>query len=469
MAEAARAKPMWLVMTALMLADLTSSLETSMIFSAFPTIVRETGDMVAAGWLITAFAIVAAISAAVGGRLGDIFGRRRILIIVLLGCTGGSLLSWLGQSLELIIAGRALQGVSGAVLPLCFGLLRRECNAIDLPFLVGILTGVYAGAGALGYLSGAYFAQYLHWQWMFALTAILPVLAIAAIMLAIPRSEPVEGNTRIDWLGALLLGVAISAFLLTISRSSSWGWLSSNALAGWLVAAGAAAGWLWWELRHPDPLINIRLLGDRQIAIANSITVLLAVGALQLPLVLMLLLQQPAVTGIGLGIGAVLAAILKLPGNGCSGLAAVFSGHSTRRRGPRFSAIVGGLCLVAAWAAVILWPNSLAVVTFTMSLGSFGAGALLATVPNVVLAATPAERSSEATGMSTVMRSMGSAVGAQLCTLLLASSQVSFPGGRASFPDTTAYMLAFTFILVTSFACLLLSFALTSSKPVPDA
>src|SRR5688572_9480956 len=127
-----------LLLLALVLAEVVSATEATMIYGAMRVMTRDFGDPVAVSWAITAFLIVAAGSAAVGARLGDQFGRRRLLLISLLLAGLGSVISALSSGAAGVIAGRAVQGMAGAVLPLCFGLVRQHLPADKVPFGVGV-------------------------------------------------------------------------------------------------------------------------------------------------------------------------------------------------------------------------------------------------------------------------------------------------------------------------------------------
>jgi MFS family permease len=227
-------------------------------------------------------------------------------------------------------------------------------------------------------------------------------------------------------------------------------------------------------LTHEDPLIDVRLLGNRQIVLGNTLALLIGLGSFQMPFLLNLLLQQPVWTGVGLGVSAALAGVLKLPSNISSAIAAGVSGHLAGQRGARFAALIGAVIAIVSWTGLTLWHDNLWTVVLGMVCANVGNAIILAAAPILVLGAVPVERSSEATGLTSVSRAIGTAAGAQAIALLLATSTVSGPAGQAVFPDNHAYVLALGYIALTaaaSLGCALLIPRRAQFKtvvPVPD-
>lgn len=441
-----------LVMVALIVAEFYASLEASMIYTALPTIARDFGDLSTASWLISVYLLVQAAIAAIGGRFGDLLGRRRMIIIVLAISGLGSLISALGGPPWTVIVGRALQGFCGAILPLSFGIVREVAPPSRVPFWVGTLTGAYSGSGAVGFFLGGVLVQYATWHWIFWITSALSLVVIALVLALVPRSSRPSQKGDLDLIGGILFAPGVALTLFTLTKANDWGWLSSATLAGLIGGIALLVLWVWRELSHPNPLIDVRLLGNPQIALGNGLALMIGLGAFQLPLVLNLLMQQPVAGGVGFGVGAALAGTLKLPSNVASALSAIYSGHLASRRGARAAAILGASILAASWLTLTLFHDAL----WMVIAGSIVCGAantiVLAAAPNLVLERSPEGRSSEATGVTSVLRAIGTAVGAQAVALLLSSSSILIAGRVA--PDGKAYTLALGYIAVTAGVCL---------------
>lgn len=453
------------VMGVLMLVEVLSSLEHSMVITALPTVTREFKSVAAAGWLVTIFLLAQAATAAIGGRLGDIFGRRRVLFIVVALCGIGSLISALGGSLEAILIGRAIQGASGAILPLCYG-MTRELTKTSTAIWIGLLTGAYSFSAAIGYILGGYLADMGNWRYVFYTTTIYAAALLPLILLIVPRTFATTGSRKVDLVGAVVFAPAIAAVLFGISQGAAIGWAAVGSW-GFIATGGAAlAFWAWYEARHENPLINVRLLKQRPIALGNTCGVLASLGMMQLPLVTMLLLQQPRLAGVGLAVSATVAGFLKLPSNVAALAAAPISGWIADKRSSRAALFAGAVLGALAWTSLYLFHDTVLQVVAGSVLCGFASTMLLAAIPNMVLEGAPLDRSSEVTGMSAVIRAVAAGIGAQVITMLLASSRVQEPGTGAFFPTEDAYKLTFAFVAATAAMIAVLCVLVRSSSRV---
>lgn len=441
----------------LMLVEMFGSLEIGLLYPALPTIAREYGGMGEVTWLVSIFSLVQAATVALGARLGDLVGRRRMMIVILVVSGLGSLLSALSASLTMVIVGRGIQGVSAALLPLCFGIARDIVPRERLAVMVGLLSGMYSASGALGYALGGWMTDAFGWHSIFYLTVFLPAVTVPLALLFIPADQPSDKRPPLDLPGALLLVPGIVALLLGITYLRQWPLWQLAATA--LVAAGFIAIWARHESRVAHPLIDVRLLRHRPVALANGISMLIGLGLSQMPLVVLAMIQQPAWTGIGLGVGATLAGILKLPSNLNSALLGPFAGWLANRTSLRFVATFGTLLGIAGWGILLVWQAPLWLVVFVTILIGANLSFLLASIPSLVLEVAPADRSSEATGMLSLARGIGTSLGAQMAGLLLSLSHVTGPGG-AHFADAAAYRATYFYTMACALVCLLACLAL---------
>jgi MFS family permease len=438
-----------LLLLALVLAEVVSATEATMIYGAMRVLTRDFGDPVLVGWSITAFLLVAAGSAAVGSRLGDIYGRRRLLLISLALAGGGSVLSALSGSAGGVIAGRAVQGMAGAILPLCFGLVRQHLPADRVPFGVGVVAAAAFVSGGLGFVFGGLIVDHLHWAWIFIVGAATAAIALPAVRAFVP-ADPAPAGTRepVDMPGVLLLLPAITALLLAPTQAKSWGWADARV---WALLVGGLVLLAWWvrhELRTAAPLIDVRLLGRRQLALANLVVVLLALGPMQSGIFLSTLLQQPAWTGAGLGLSATLSGLVQAPPMVLAVLIGPACGALALRRGARAPALLACTLLVAGWSGLLLAHALLPWVAAMALVKGIGLAAVFAAAPMLVVEASPAERTSETTGVSSVLRHVSNAIGSQVVALLLASSTVADAAqGPGRYPSPAALTLALSVIV----------------------
>lgn len=452
-------QPVWLVLAILVVAELNYAFEASMIYVALTKLNAVYGDPLRVGWLVTAYLVFSAAAAALCGRLGDKYGRREVLLWMLGFAFIGSLISAFGPSLSWVIAGRAVQGISAAIMPLCLGLVRERLPAEKVPSGVGVIIATASLGGAAGYTVGGIIIDNFEWQMLFKFSAALAVLGLLLAQFGLkPTPSAHSADTKkgeIDIAGGVLFVPGIVGILLAITNARSWGWLDQKTLALLGFSLLILAVWAWLELRHPTPLLDVRLLMDRQVGLANICWALAAVGVFLSQLVLFPLLQQPEWTGIGLGLSATAAGAFKAGALLFGVVGASWSGYLAGRRGARYALLVGSVVLTAAWAFLTLSHSSLIVVVSINVIAAFSAAFLYSALANLIVEAAPAARASEATGMAAVVRAISGALGAQFIAYLLSSSTVSNPAlGPGRFPDDSAYTLALAWVTLTTAACL---------------
>jgi MFS family permease len=450
----------YLIVFALMTTDFIGSLEVSMIFGALPAVNRIYGDPATVSWLIAGFVLVQAASAAIGGRLGDMFGRRRVLELILLISVLGSLLSAVSHDLLMIIFGRCLQGASGAILPLSFGIIRSNAPRRLAALGTGLVLGAYAVSGGLGFIVGGYVADIGHWNWIFYVSSILPGCAIVLnrFLLPVDRGAP-ESVVHIDYVGAFGLVAAVGAILIGITHSRSHGWGSPVTLGLILAGLAAATCWALYELRHPDPLINLRRLRDRRFLFTVMSFLMIGIGGQQMALVTLSLMQQPTWTGIGLGLSGAFAGVAKLPSNVAGVFAGPVGGRIAQLRGGRATGICGASILTAAWVVLYFMHGNLAIVIACAAASTVGLTIMYVATPAIIMESAPASETSQATGFAYLVRSLGMGIGAQLVSLLLASSLLHAKSGTAVYSAPVSFERAIAFVAVTSLLALVLAFA----------
>ena len=452
----------------LMLAEVVSAFETSMLYSAMPTISRESGDPVLAGWLVTSYLLSGAVSAALIGRMGDLYGRRRVLEIVLALSAVGSLISAVFRDLHIVILGRGMQGLCAGVLPLAYGLVREHVLIKQVPLALSFVTMMAAVGAAVGLVLGGYLTQHAHWSVLFQITTIVPLLAIVAVRGTTSEGTRLaRGPGRLDYLGGLLFASGVAAALIGISRGNDWGWASPATMG--VVGIGFALVVIWgaYEYRHPNPMINVRLFAQRQLALVNLSCAALALGALQVSLVFVMLLQQPIWTGIGLGVTATATGLLKLPSNLAGIVGGPLGGAIASRLGSaRLVAITGAACILLGFTAVSLFNSETSSVVMCSMVIMLGVGLTYAALPILIAETAPPERLSEITGMLAVVRAGSMAIGTQIIVVLLAVSTVKRDG--LSYPSPEAFHSVFLFTIVTSLLSLL-GFCFLPRRGTPDA
>lgn len=439
-ARRGRTRSTALIVTALILAECVSAFEAGMIFIALPRFGEIFGAPAATtGWAVTAYMLVAATAALVGGRLGDLHGRKRILIAVMLLSAVGSLVSVAGDSMAAIIAGRGVQGVAGAILPLCYGLAREALPPGKVSLAVGFISGAALLAGSGGSLVAGVLLDVADWHMIFVFAAVLAVVASAVAAVGLPHSPASGQRHRFDYLGAALLTPGLTALLYGMTQGPRWGWTGPGVLA--FLGAGLAilAGWTLWELRCPEPLVELRVLADRRMALnlfALSVLALGPVGAIQI--VTPMILQSPESLPVGLGMSATVTGLVAgfgaLVGFACSPIAGMVAG----RWGGRTAFLAGAALFALANLLILLGHRSFPLMIAVFALGAVATAFAYTGYPKIVIESVPEEVTSVTTGVLSTARQAFSAVGVAIVSVLLSLSTVP---GTAS-PTLSSFNLA---------------------------
>ncbi len=457
------------IIAAVFTVEVCATFETSMLYAALPTLIRQFGDPIMAGWLVTMHMLIGTVACVVAGRLGDMFGRRRIMLLLLIGATLGSVLSAVTTNFPLVLFGRALQGFATAAIPLSIGILRENLPEKRLPVAVGLMTTAQGMGVAIGLVLGGAIIDNLNWHWLFVISGVLLVFAYAAVRLIVPARPGTPPTQRIDWIEGLLPAPAIGAMLLGLSLSKTYGWLDPRcyAVAGFGVLLLVV--WARRSLAAREPFINLRLLGERNIAVANLSSILLGMGSAQIVFVFSTYMQAPAWTMAGLGFTATVAGLAKLPSNALSFFAGPLSGWLALKRSVGLPILIGGLMAAAGWLVGLSLPNTLGAMIALLCLISFGTTLMRAALPIVIVESAPADRTSEAIGTMSVIGGMFAAIGTQMIALALASDMVMAPMGGASFPSPHAYRLTMAVIAALSLAAGLCALMLARREREPEA
>jgi EmrB/QacA subfamily drug resistance transporter len=369
-------------------------------------------DASGVAWVLTGYLLTAAIFTPVFGRLGDMFGRRKMLVLSLLLFAAGSTVAALANSLELVVAGRLIQGASGGIFPLSFGIIRDEFPPALVPRSIGLISATVGVGGGLGLIVGGLLLDHLSYHWVFWLGTVLGLAAAAGAQLFVPES-PERRPGKVDIPGAAVFGLGVALPLAAIARANSWGWGSPRVLGLFVAGALILVGWVVLERRTREPMADMRLLAAPPILVTNIATVLVGFGMFT-SFVLVPQLAEDRFHSSPTTIG-----LLMLPGALSMLLSGPASGMLGARLGNKVPLALGGLITAAGLVGLALdHPTELSVLGWNL-LASVGVGLAFAAMPNLIVEAAPRSKTGEATGFNTVMRSVGSSLGAQVSGAIL--------------------------------------------------
>jgi MFS family permease len=462
-----RLRPYALVLITLIVAEATGAFEAAMLSSAVPKMIADFGITTAdMGWAFSGFLLVGAASAAIGGRLGDLFGRKRVLMIVLVVSIIGSLVSILIGTFPAIIAGRSIQGVSAAVLPLIIGIAREAVVPKRVPLTIAVVAGTVTIAGSLGFLVSGYLVQFSTWHAIFIASGVLAAIATVLALFTLNRSPVThQKGEKLDFFGGVLFVPALALILFGVTKSQGVGWTSPVVLG--CVGAGAAllVIWAWWELRVPKPLLNLRLLGRPKYALTVGIIAALAFGSMGgMQLVTPILLQAPTTAPVGLGLTPSAFGTLSLVLGIVGYVFAPLSGLIAGRAGAKRSMLIGILILLVGFPGYIIFRDNLFVIAGVMLLQGAGITFALTSVPNLLAEAIPKANMSEGMGFAVVARSTAQAIGISVFSVALSSAVV--PG--TALPQLSVFVLVIVMAIVGIAVALVLVLLIKGGKAKLD-
>jgi EmrB/QacA subfamily drug resistance transporter len=406
-------------------AALAFSLAQTMLIPALGELTHQLGtDASGIAWVLTGYLLAAAVSTPIAGRLGDMFGKRRLLVLSLVAFGLGSTVAALGSSLEVVVIGRVLQGFGGGIFPLCFGIIRDEFPREKVASSIGLISAIFGIGGGAGLIGGGLIADHLSYHWIFWLGTISAALAAVATQLWVPES-PERKPGRIDLRGAALLAAGLVMPLIAISRANDWGWGSTRTLA--LIAAGLAvlAVWVAVERRTEQPLADIPTLLEPPVLLTNVATLFVGFGMFGSFLLIPQLAELPESTGFGFGLDATGAGLLMLPGAVMMLFTGPISGALGTRFGSKLPLAIGAATTSAGLLGLgIDHGSELAVIAWSFVM-STGIGLAFAAMANLIVEAVPPAQTGEATGINTLTRSVGASIGSQVSAAILAGSAVA--------------------------------------------
>ncbi|MEV4758533.1 MFS transporter [Micromonospora sp. NPDC049559] len=426
----------------------------TMVVPALPDLRQQFGvSTTAVSWVLSAFLLTSAVATGVLGRLGDMFGRRRLLLASLAIFAVGTLLAALSTSIGTLIAARAIQGVGSATFPLAFGIVRDQFPRERVPVAIGLISSTFGIGFAAGLVVPGLIVDALSWQWIFWVGLAVILAALVAVWVFIPESA-VRSPGRIDWAGAVLLGGGLVALLLAISEGRTWGWGSAGTLGLLGGAVALLVAFVLVESRLDRPLIDVALLRRRAVLTSHAAALIVGFGMYGAFTMVPALVETPTTAGYGFGASVTEAGLFMVPMAITMLFASPLAGRLGARTGFKLPLVLA--CVVGA-AGFVLFAAAHDH-EWTIYLGAavlgVGVGFAFAALANLVVNAVDARQTGEATGVNTIMRTVGGTLGAQIAATIVASHQVTGLPVPAEVGYTQAFVMSAAAMGVAALAAL---------------
>ncbi|WP_405686448.1 MFS transporter [Streptomyces sp. NBC_01387] len=390
-----------------------------------------------ATWVITVTLLVSAVCVPVTGRLGDMLGKRRMMLACSVPLMLGSVVCALSAGVVPMIIGRGLQGMGMGMVPLGIALLRDAVPQEKLSSSIALVSASMGIGGGLGLPISAAVAQYANWRALFWGSAVLAAVIAVLIRYLIPHVPTTAKGQRFDLPGAVGLGAGLVCLLLAVSKGADWGWGSGTTLGLFTGAVLLFAAWGLWEVRTSDPLIDLRATARPRVLLTNVASVFTSFAMYASMLVMPQLLQFPAVTGYGLGQSLLASGLWMAPGGIMMMLVSPLGGKLTDARGPKFTLISGALVIAGGYGVSLALMGSAWGIMLAVMVINSGVGLAYGSIPALVMSSVPQSETAAANGFNTLMRSLGTSIGAAVMGVLLA--QMTTTTGGRSFTSETGF------------------------------
>ncbi|GLZ55789.1 MFS transporter [Actinomycetospora sp. NBRC 106378] len=379
-----------------------------------------------ASWVITATLLGGAVATPIAGRLGDMIGKRRVLVATLALLVVGALICALTSSLVPVLVGRSLQGVAVSAVPLGISLMRDALPPERLGSGIALMSATLGIGGGLGLPLSALIVQIADWHALFWTAAVLGAAGILLILAIIPESAQRSGG-RFDGVGAVALTVGLVLGLLAVSKGAEWGWGSATTLGSAIGAVVVLLAWGLWELRTRDPIVDLRVTVRRAVLVPNLVSVPVGVAMFTGMVTFPQLLQAPTSSGFGLGLSLLAAGLVLAPNGVVMMLMSPVTARVSARFGPRTSLQAGLVIIVTAYALGTMLLSEPWHIALVIALVGAGVALAYGSLPDLIMRAVPTDKTAAANGLNTLMRSVGTSTASAVAAVVLSAMIVRTP------------------------------------------
>ena len=454
--ETARRTPYQLTFFILAVAVGSFALMQSMTVPVLPTIEAkfETTQSTVT-WVLTAYLLSASVFTPIIGRLGDAYGKHRMLVVSMVFLSLGSLVAALAPTIGVLIAGRVLTGVGGGVLPIAFGIIRDEFPAHKVSGAAGFVSSLMAVGFGTGIVVAGPITDVIGFRGLFWVPFGITTAAAVAAWIFVPES-PVRTPGRVPAVPALLMAGWLVALLLGLSQAPRWGWTSPEVIGLVTLALVLAMAWVWVEHHESVPLIDMRMMRLRGVWTANLVALLVGFAMYATFGFLPQFLQTPESTGYGFGATTAESGYLILPNAVASFICGIVAAPLARRSGAKFVVVAGGVLGATGMIGLVFLHDEVWQILLVNGVAGFGIGFVFSSLAPLILAAVPAHQSGSASGMNANIRTIGGCIGTAVMSTIVTSHTVASTG----LPSESGYLTGFgmlgAMMLVAALAGLLI-------------
>jgi EmrB/QacA subfamily drug resistance transporter len=418
-------------------AAVSYALLQSLVAPALPDIQRALNTSVnSVSWILTAYLLSASIATPLIGRLGDMYGKERLLVVVLVLLCLATVVTALAATLPVMLIGRIVQGAAGGIFPLAIGIIRDEFPRERVAGGIGIISALAGVGGGIGIVLSGPIVDHLSYHWLFWLPLLPLIPATVAIHLFVPES-PVRVPGRVNWANAALMAVGLGLVLIAVSETPVWGWFSPKTIFVFLVGLAVLVFWVRAEMHAAEPLVDMKMMRIRGVWTTNSVALLLGFGMYASFILLPEYVETPEQAGYGFGASVTGAGLFLLPSTIAMLIAGAQTGRLEKRFGSKPPLLVGAGLSSLSYALLAVERGERWEIYLAALLLGAGIGLAFASMVNLIIENVGPEQTGVATGMNAVTRTVGGAFGGAVVASILAGSV------EGMFPSADGFTAAF--------------------------
>ncbi len=452
-----------------LLATMVMYAET-MLVPAIPDLIKDFHiSYSTSSWILTTYLIAGAIMTPITGKLSDIYGQKKMLLVIIGIYAVGVSLGGFTTNIYEMLAIRAVQGIGMSMFPIAFGMIREKFPRSKLAIGQGIITSMFASGAVIGLLAGGHLIEAFGWQATFF--SIIPIVLSMLVVISrfIRKQEPhpqwkqdqIHGDVKkngFDIAGAITLTISVTAFLMSLTMIES-----SDGSDAFITIGLAIIGVVYMilfaliEKSSKFPLVNLKILGHKTILTSNIMVMIVGMSMFMVFQTIPVLIRSPS--PLGFGQDPSVAAHVQLPFALVLLIFGPTSGFIISKLGSTKPIIIGGLIGAAGFAGLYLYHSSELLISVNLAILSTGLSLTNVGAMNVIMLTTPKQDVGVSLGMSTLIRIIGASIGPAMAGMYMQTHTATISGISGTFPSPESYNLIFltaTIVSLGSFSLALL-------------